>query len=267
MSDTPGSLIRHAAAAACLSLALVVPAAAQPVAPPPSSLQVFPRYDFHLSALALSNSDRRFSWDTHFGGELDVVDYGTGRVTFLVDFAALLGNDRRPFDPMQGTYILEASASVRLKDTEMALLLNHTSRHLSDRLKEFSIDWNLVGVRVGRQVAWRNATIDLVADAGGLAKRSFVDYSWIASALAAYTRPLRPNVALLARGGGRWFGVDDAIGSRGTQAGGSFEIGVRLMGTAGGIELVAGYERRVDADPIDFQPENWAFVGFRLVSQ
>jgi hypothetical protein len=32
------------------------------------------------------------------------------------------------------------------------------------------------------------------------------------------------------------------------------------------LELFAGYERVVDADPLDRQPRRWAFGGFRVVN-
>ena len=113
MADTAGSLIQRAALAACLALAAAAPAApaaaqAAPlppvVAPPPSEPEFMSRYDFHLSAVALtpptittadgqSTGDPRFSWDTRFGGSLDVVDYLTGRATVLVDYQAVLGSE------------------------------------------------------------------------------------------------------------------------------------------------------------------------------
>jgi hypothetical protein len=33
------------------------------------------------------------------------------------------------------------------------------------------------------------------------------------------------------------------------------------------MELFAGVERRVDADPLDRLPKEWALAGFRLVSR
>ncbi|MGE3512645.1 MAG: hypothetical protein AB7N65_27590 [Vicinamibacterales bacterium] len=44
------------------------------------------------------------------------------------------------------------------------------------------------------------------------------------------------------------------------------EVGVRLIGDAAAIELFGGFERRVDAYPLDWAPRRWALAGFRLVS-
>jgi len=45
----------------------------------PASPEFLDHYNFHLSADALSSGDERFSWQTHFGGDLDLVDYVPGR--------------------------------------------------------------------------------------------------------------------------------------------------------------------------------------------
>ena len=104
MPDTDGSLMRRAALAACLFLTAVRPRAsaqyAEPpgFAPAPASPDFLTRYDFHLSAskLAVSTPDNlpdgRFVWDTHFGGDLDVVDYV---VRPLVDAGRLRGGARQ----------------------------------------------------------------------------------------------------------------------------------------------------------------------------
>ena len=82
------------------------------------------RYDFHLSAAGLGSDDHaRFMWDTHWGGDFDLVDYVNGRLSFLVDYQAVLGNEFRPFDPNQGNYTLEVSGSVRLGRTELVGVL------------------------------------------------------------------------------------------------------------------------------------------------
>jgi hypothetical protein len=80
---------RYMLAAAVLVLALAVTAAAQfpaPLAEPPATPQFIPRYDFRLSAAYLRTDDpTRFMWDTHWGGDLDFVDYVKGRATGLID--------------------------------------------------------------------------------------------------------------------------------------------------------------------------------------
>ena len=60
---------------------------------------------------ALSGDDPTFSWDTHFGGDIDLVDY----VRRPVDRSSPTtrpssASEFRPFDPNQAAYLLEASA-------------------------------------------------------------------------------------------------------------------------------------------------------------
>jgi len=233
----------------------------------PASPEFLDRYSFHLSADALSSEDPRFSWQTHFGGDLDLVDYVAGRVNFLVDYEAVLGRQFRRFDPNQGTYTLEGSASVRARDVEIAGVFHHVSRHLADRPKRFAIAWNVIGVRALHRFTAADSTIDLQGSAGRVVQRSFVDYSWTGDADVVMRRPVNAYIGVFAHGAARVVGVDPAIARRGMQRGGRLEAGVRFSGRAGGVELFAGFEQRTDADPIDQAPQHWAFAGFRFVSQ
>src|SRR5205823_6086428 len=124
MADSVGSLSWRAALAACLCLTFVARAHAQrplpTVTPPSASPDFLPHANFHLAADGLQIDDPRFTWDTHFGGDVDVVDYVVGRVNGLADYEAILGNEFRLFDPNQGNYTLEFSASARVRQTEIA---------------------------------------------------------------------------------------------------------------------------------------------------
>lgn len=266
MSDTDGSLIRRAAAAACLVLAFALPVAAQqlPVAAPaPAAPEFMTRYDFHLGAAGLAIDDPRFKWDTHFGGSIDMVDYVKGRAGVVIDYEAVLGNQLRPFDPNQGNYTLETSASWRLAGLEAAFVFHHVSRHLGDRPKDFAVAYNTAGGRLIGHTARGGITIDMTADIAKVAQHSFVDYSWIGDGEVTVRRPINTRAGVYVRGFGQVIGVDSA--SRGTQTGGLFEGGIRLNGTAGAIELFAGIEKRIDAYQLDRVPEHWALAGFRLV--
>jgi hypothetical protein len=254
---------------AALIFALALPAAAQQQSPAPASTSpdFFTRYTFHLTAASLGSDDPRFSWDTHFGGELDVVDYVWGRASVLIDYEAVLGSEFRSFDPNQGNYILETSASARIGETELVGAFHHVSRHLSDRPKRFPIAWNILELRVLRRVSLGAATLDFDVEGGRLLQHSYVDYQWIGHADVLARHPLTPRVGLFARAAGDVFVIDETVAQRQRQTGGLFEAGVRLSGPAGAIELFAGYEKRVDADPLDRQSQRWTVAGFRLVSR
>lgn len=256
---------RHLAAAVVVALCVSSPLfAQQPLAVPPTTFQFLSRYDFHLSAAALAQSDPRFSWDTHFGGDVDVIDYVKGRMSTLLDYEAILGHEFRPFDPNQGNYTLDLATSYRLGRTEVAGMFNHVSRHLSDRPKTFPIAWNILGVRVLRQTTMKQAVIDFVADAGGTTQRVNVDYTWSVNGSVAVRRQIGRRLSLFTRGEGHLMGVSPEL-QRNTQKGGEMEGGVRLLGEDGVAELFMGFERRFDAYQLDFQPKHWFMVGFRIL--
>src|SRR5579862_3448180 len=109
MPDPFGSLMGRATRAARLALVLVVWAARagaqepgpQPLAGPSDAPDLLTHYDFQLAANSLLIADERFTWDTHFGGALDVVDYVRGRASIVADYEAVLGSQYRAFDPNQ----------------------------------------------------------------------------------------------------------------------------------------------------------------------
>ena len=262
-------MMRHSAVAICfLMLAANRAAAQQPVvAPAPDSTQFMSRTDFHMNAARLAIDDDRFVWDTHFGGGLDVVDYVSGRFNVLIDYEAVLGRQIRAFDPNQGNYALEGSLSKRFGATEVAAVFSHLSRHLGDRAKTIPIDWNGLGVRALRRERVGSATVDVVAGVARMTKHDNLDYLWKGDVDVLVRRAVNARAGLFAHGRTDFYGVDNAKLNRGAQAGGVLEAGVRLSGRAGAVELFAGFERRVDADPLELQPQSWGLAGFRLLSR
>ncbi len=269
-----GRLMPRAAVAALLTiLAVSASARAQDTTPSvveaPASADFLTHYDFHLSAAAVNSGLPAFSWETHFGGMLDVFDYVVGRTSIVADYEAVLGDEYRPFDPNQGNYILEASTSGRISasGTEIAGVFHHESRHLSDRPKRFAVAWNIAGGRVLQRLSVEKATIDIVATAGKIVQNSYVDYTWTGELDILVRRPLTSRYGVFAHAWGNGFLVDRTVYGRGTQTGGLVEVGLRINGRAGALELFAGAEQRLDADPIDLQTRRWALAGFRLVSK
>ena len=274
-----GSLIGHAARAACLALLVAARAAAQPpqqlYVPAPAGPEFLPRYDFHMSVDSLSPpkdtpaelADERFSWITHFGGSFDLVDLVVGRAGAIVDYEAVEGSEYRPFDPNQGNYTLEAFVSARVRTSEVAVIFHHVSRHLSDRPKREAIAWNELGARVLHRFDTAAATVDVDLEGGRAVQHSFVDYTWLGQADVLVRHQFSPRVGAFGRGRGQLFAVDDTVAGRGTQTGARVEGGVRLSGRGGVMELYLGYENRVDAYPFDRVPQHWGLAGLRLLSR
>ncbi len=257
--------VRALAVAVLLIAAAARPAVAQqPLPEAPSSPQFMSRFDFRMWANALAYDDPRFTWDTHWAGDFDLIDYVAGRMTFLADYQALLGEEFRPFDPYQSNYYLAVSASVRQRSNEFAFVFHHVSRHLGDRPKRDSVAMNAMLGRVLRRVELDGATLDVKGDFGPIVAHAYVDYTWLANLDLVMRRPLSATTAIYGRAYGETFGVDETIAGRGQQSGGRLEAGVRLSGTAGTVELFGGVERMIDADPLDRVTRQWAFAGFRL---
>jgi hypothetical protein len=257
-----------------LLLLFAAPAAAQipqPVVLPSAGADFLSHYDFWLSAAALAVDNQQFSWDTHFGGALDVADYVVGRTAVRIDYQAILGDEFRAFDPNQGNYTLEASSSARIGDrTELVGIFHHVSRHLSDRPKRPAVAWNVAGVRILHRETIGAITVDTDLEGGAVVQHSTVDYRWIGELNLVVRGPLSPRVGAFLQGSGQIIGVDDTIDpahARGTQVGGLGEVGVRINGRGGMLELFAGFEQRVDASPLVTGSQHWGLAGFRLLSR
>ena len=263
--------MRNLSVAALLAWLVAAPASAQLIQPtvtPSNGIEFLPRYDFQMSASALAIDNPRYSWDAHFGGQFDVVDYQAGRLGVRVDYEVVMGNELRIFDPNQGNYMLESYASIRASEsTEIVGLFHHVSRHLSDRLKLPAIAYNEIGARLLHHLAVGTTTVDVDVEGGWVNQHSSVDYRWLADGHLQIRHPINPIVGVFARGDLHLFGVDEAMYNRGTQYGLLGEAGVRINGRGAALEIFGGYERRVDAYPTSLDTEHWALAGIRVVNR
>ena len=250
------------ALAACAS-----PAAAQTTQPPPpAEVDYLTRFAFHVSMEHLFNEQKRFVWDANWGAELDIVDYGVGRFTFVADYQTILGSEFRAFDPNQGNYMLEGSLSARTKKVEVAGVFHHVSRHLSDRPKRFPVDWNMIGGRVRGATTRGRLDLQGRADLRGVIERTLVDYRWEFETEAHARVSIRPRVSAVAVGSLRVLGVDGSR-NRGTQHGLRGEGGIRLDGRGAAVELFVAAERRIDPYQLELSTINWLTAGFRISSR
>jgi len=240
------------------------PLAAQEVsdASTPRAVRVLSSATFRLGAEKLFSSDRRFRWLVGIGFDLDVVDFGTGRITLRGDYEAVEGRERRRFDLNQGTYVFELSGTRQVGDVELSIFEQHVSRHLVDRENPPAISWNVVGGRV-RYRGRAGVTAEL--EVGRPWDLALVDYQLVSRLHLAYERPLGPGVTLLAAGTGH--AVNGSAEDRRKSTGGRLQAGVRLAGGAADVELVASYERRLDAWPTTRGRARWFGIGFRVVSK
>ena len=257
--------VRALAAAAALVAVAALPVRAQSVvSAPPSHPEFLPRFDFQIVGAGLADDDPHFSWDTHWTGDFDLIDYVYGRLGFRADYETILGQEFRPFDPYQSNYYLSVSASFRRGSNEWALLFHHVSRHLGDRPKRDPVAYNAWIVRLLKRIERASGTIDVTGNLGPVVARAWVDYNWLGNVDVMVRRPLRSTRALYGRGYGETYGVDEDVAGRGQQWGGRLEAGVRFTGKAAAIDVFGGVERMIDANPLDRLTRQWAFAGFRL---
>ena len=243
----------------------------QPLDGPIEHFEFFSRYDFQLEANLLSNDNPdQFRWDTHFGGEFDIFNYVKGRVTVVTDYEAVLGSELRPFDPNQGIYTLEPSASWFVGRHEIAFVFHHVSRHLGDRAKKYSIAFNVVEGRYLRKFELNGTSVAVRASAGKIVQHSDVDYTWAADWDVVVVHPMNPRLHWYGRTTGEMYGTDPAVRGRSdVQHTARLEAGTRLIAKKAALELVVGVEHRLDATPTDYlRPAvNWGIVGFRIASK
>ena len=251
--------------ALALVAASAVPAHAQSAPAASTAVEFLSRFDFHVSMEHLVSDDPRYVWDASFGGELDMIDYGRGRATFVANYETVLGSEFRAFDPNQGNYVLEGSISARHDATEVAGVFHHVSRHLSDRPKRFPVDWNMIGGRISGTTQRGQTALRGRVDIRGVIQKTYVDYRWEIETTGAARVAVQPRVSLVSAVAVRIVGVDDSR-SRGIQHGFRGEGGVRLAGRGAALELFAAVERRIDPYQLEFGTVTWMTVGFRISS-
>lgn len=262
--------------AAAALVCLAAPCAAQVVgdappaaAPSTGTTDFLTRYQFHMNAESILVHDRRFSWDADFGGEIDLLQYRKGRLTFVGNYEVVLGKELRRFDAEQGNYILSGSFSRQTRYGELAGVFQHVSRHLSDRPKLFGIDWNILGARwidVTDLGPDRRLHLESHAMVGRTVTRSYVDYTWMIAAGGTLRRSINDRVGSFGSLDLTLVGTADPNPRRGVLKGSSIEGGIRLRGRAASVELFARVEHRIDAETIERLSRSWLLLGFRFLS-
>ncbi len=231
---------------------------------PPFSLEFFSRFDSAISIERFSAADdERFVWSGIIGVDVDVIDYGVGRTAIVANSEVVMGREFRPFDPNQGNYILEASTSARTGGVELAAVFHHVSRHLSDRPKRRSVDWNMVGGRIIGDLQRGRTALHGRADIRGVIRRGLVDYRWEVDTDIGARVSLRPGLAAIARSSVRVLGVTGEA-NRGTQYGYRGEGGLSYEGRGATVDLFIAAERRVDPYQLELSTATWLTTGFRI---
>jgi hypothetical protein len=268
-----GAILAAIPGLGCL-VVLAAPAVAHAQTPAPAAatpaVTFLSAYQARLGASRLGAGDDALEWEGRFGGDVDLVDFGSGRFNFAAAYDVVLGSQRRAFDPTQGRYTLDFRLTHRMRRlgvTEIAGVFHHVSRHLSDRPKVLAVDWNFVGAEVLQTGSAGRLRTERLLRGGWTVKRSYVDYTWQAGGLLRLAWATGGSATFIGEASVDFIGVDTRIAGGSTEVAAYGEGGVRLAGRAAALELFAAFERRVDADPIARGPRNWALVGFRIVNR
>ena len=225
------------------------------------------QYNFQVSAAGLSDDDPRLQWDASIGGDIDLLDYGSGRINLLAEYHSVLGNELQPFDPNQSYYTFDVSASYRIKRSELSGYLHHVSRHVGDRPKEFGVAWNSLGTRVTRPMTRNRLDLSACGYIDYVYDRAFVDYRSMMGAEVASQYPNDRRVSVVAGGRADLVITDQDIAARSRVSGGLAHVGVRFEGSAAALEFFVALEQRIDPHPLTRGTEQWALAGFRLLSR
>lgn len=249
---------RAARWALALVLVLPAPAGAQGAA---RGVRLLPRADVEFSWLRVHTPDRRFYWLADIGFDLDAIDYATGRVRLRGRHEAVVGRERRRYDPNQANYAFDVAISRRVGLVEFSAVAQHASRHVLDREFPVAISWNAVGGRAGYA---SSGGFDAAVDVLRVWDRDFVDYTWTARVAVGYARPVGPRARWFAAGAGDF--VRGVAADRSKGSGVRLEGGVRLPGAAASLELFGRYERRLDAYPAERGRVRFSGIGFRVAT-
>lgn len=263
----------NSAAAIALAAAFwATPVCAQTPAPQPSAPATIvgglvPRVGAHVGLIHLTAADPRFNWAARFGTDIDIVDYGAGRLSLIGEYEAVFGSERREFDLNHENYTVDISASVRAKRTEIFGVIHHVSRHLTDRQNDRAVAWNSIGVAASRVFERGGTNVQARLDLAHVFQHTYNDYTWTAWLTLAADRRLSSRVSAFARANGGFQGVDRKVANRDRLCGARIESGVHVTGVRGGVDVFVGYERRLDGYPLSFQRTRWVEWGVRVGSR
>jgi hypothetical protein len=254
--------------AAALSMAAAARAqmpAPQPAAPDTAIPGFITRTAVGVGLAHLTAGDPVFNYAARFKADMDLAEFGWGRVNLFGDYEAIFGTERRVFDLNHENYSVDLSVSYRARSTELFAVLHHVSRHLSDRENDRAVAWNSIGVAAERSIARGGTQLRGRVNVAKVFQHTFNDYSWSAWLTVEARRPAARRLELYAKGAGGLLGVDGrAAAPRDRQCGARLEAGTRVLGAKGGVDVYLAYERRIDGYPLAPTRTRWVEFGFRL---
>ena len=229
-----------------------------------------PEAGLRLAAIRYSKTEPQFKWSGWIGGGLGLLRVGRATLRVDTDVETIIGNEQRTFDANQANYHLEAGARAALGAYQAQLFYHHVSRHSEDRAKTQAVDWNILGVRLGRRFDGY-VPVRVLVGVGQTTQVSLVGYEWELTGRVQAELPV--HVGGEGADGGALYGDADL---RYVQAHASpefprdsfldarFEGGLRLRRAARRAALFLAFERRNDVFLLEPGARSRLLIGLRL---
>ena len=262
-------MIRKVAWGACALVVLC--AAAAPLRA--DDLELLPQFDLHLEFGRYAPTETDFVFDSWLGGKATLVRHGATSIFMTGDVETVLGREFRVFDANQANYVLEGGVTRDFGLWSLSGVFHHVSRHVIDRPKRQSVDWNLIGVRAERRflydaaggggAATERGRIEL--GAAHQIKHTFVLYNWELRAAAEYDLVPAGGGALYARATLRAISEEKTVDrTRGGFLDALAEGGWRIRRGRNLLHFYAAYEHRNDVYLMSPSSKDRALFGFRV---
>jgi hypothetical protein len=222
-----------------------------------------------LEAARYSPAEAEFAWVGWIGATVDVVEKGKWAAYFNPDVETILGHRVRSFEAVQANYSLEVGVRREVGRGRISPFFHHVSRHVQDREKSQTVDWNFIGARFDSPWPMRwNRRGGFEASVGVATLASAVEYNWEAR--------LSGDIDLLGKNDRALFVLADVrhVGAAATP---DFprdqltdlraEVGFRRWQEQSHMDLFVAYERRNDALITRALVASRALIGFRIRGQ
>jgi hypothetical protein len=260
----PPTLIVALAAAGPLWAQAPEPAEAEPASHGPDN-ELLPEASFQLLAARYAPDEPDLQWSTWIGAGVGLVRLGGTTLFGTADIETVVGNERRGFDARQANYHLQVGARRPVGPWRLELFFGHVSRHESDREKEPAVDWNVLGLRAGRDLDLGVPT-RVSLGLGHTTLASAVGYRFEATAGVESDVARWDGGLGYLRGRLRLVTVseEDSLLDRGSFADASLEGGLRFERGSRGVELFVAWERRNDVRLLEAGSRDRALFGLRF---
>ncbi len=219
-----------------------------------------------LEGARYAPANEEFAWVGWIGAVVDLAEKGKWSAYFSPNVETILGHRVRSFEAVQANYSLEVGLHRDVGRGRLAPFLHHVSRHVQDRDKRQTVDWNFLGVRYDSPwpVNWkRRGAFSASFAVATLA--SAVDYEWEARSSADIDLLRRGNRALFLLADVRYVGAGaSADFPRDQLSDVRAELGFRHWQGMSQSALFVAYERRSDALVPRALVIDRALFGFRI---